>query len=316
MELLSLGAYRLGQPIPVATPNSRLFLARPEEMPDDPPRFLAKLKLPGSGPLADVARAQFEHEIALLRRLNHPSIPSAHADGLQDGVRYVVMDYVDGVDLATLLGHRAGRPVALTPEQSVYVLAQVADALHHLHDLVHEADDGYDHPLGALHRDLCPSNIYVSRDGDVFLGDFGSASSALLADEHDARNAGHVAYCAPERITGSGQASVQSDLFALAVVLWEMLKGQRCFRAENDLKTLDAISRFDIAHASRRVSGLSPRLSEVLRRNLDRDPARRFDTAHRVLQRLSQAPEAAGAEQARLDLMAMVRAVASSPPGV
>ena len=101
-----------------------------------------------------------------------------------------------------------------------------------------------------------------------------------------ANDAGHVAYKAPERVTGSGKATVKSDLFSLAVILWEMLRGERCFNAGNELETMDEIVRFDISHSSRRVSGLSSKLSEVLRRNLDRDPERRYPHAYKVLQRL------------------------------
>jgi serine/threonine-protein kinase len=111
---------------------------------------------------------------------------------------------------------------------------------------------------------------------------------------------------APERIVGTGDATVQTDLFSLAVVLWEMLKGERCFREATDLKTMDAIVRFDISHSSRRVQGLSPKLSEILRRNLDRDPARRYASAFQVLQRLAQSPEAKDAEQSRLELATLV----------
>jgi serine/threonine-protein kinase len=165
--------------------------------------------------------------------------------------------------------------------------------------------DGFE-DLDVLHRDLCPANVYLSLDGDVILGDFGSATSKWLAPEFSTADAGHVAYKAPERVTGSGKATVKSDLFSLAVILWEILRGERCFTAGNDLETMDEIVRFDISHSSRRVSGLSSKLSEVLRRNLDRDPERRYPHAYKVLQRLSQSPEAGAAEKSRQELSRMV----------
>ena len=115
-----------------------------------------------------------------------------------------------------------------------------------------------------------------------------------------------IGYKAPERVTGSGKATIKSDLFALGVMLWEMLRGERCFVAGNELETMDQIVRFDISHASRRVSGLSSKLSEVLRRNLDRDPERRYPDAYKVLQRLSQSPEAGAAEKSRQELARLV----------
>jgi serine/threonine-protein kinase len=165
--------------------------------------------------------------------------------------------------------------------------------------------DGFEY-LDVLHRDLCPANVFLSLDGDVVLGDFGSASSKWLAPELTGNHAGHIAYKAPERVTGSGKATVKSDLFSLAVILWEMLRGERCFKAASELETMDEIVRFDISHSSRRVTGLSSKLSEVLRRNLDRDPERRYPDAYKVLQRLSQSPEAGGAERARQELARLV----------
>jgi serine/threonine protein kinase len=336
MELHSLGGYRLLEPVPTLSSISRLFLARRDDAPDDAPASaLAKILLPGSGEQFAMLKAQFAHEAILLRSFSHPGIPSLRAAGTQNGVDFFVMDYVAGVDLAVLLGHEQNEPRALSKELAVYILGQLADALRYVHgfevptddgtaaaeldqpeDEADEADDedddedggdddGFEY-LDVLHRDLCPANVFLSLDGDVLLGDFGSASSKWLAPEFTANDAGHVAYKAPERVTGSGRATVKSDLFSLAVMLWEMLRGERCFKAASELETMDEIVRFDISHSSRRVPGLSSKLSEVLRRNLDRDPERRYPDAYKVLQRLSQSPEAGGAERARQELAHLV----------
>jgi serine/threonine-protein kinase len=93
-----------------------------------------------------------------------------------------------------------------------------------------------------------------------------------------------------------------------------MLKGQRCFKAEDDLKTMDAIVKFDISHASRRLAGLSAKLGDIVRKNLDRDPARRYSTAYQLLQRLAQTPEASAAERAQSELASLVREVSHGNP--
>ncbi len=307
MELRSLGRYRLIRPLPVTNTVCRIFTASHEDAaPDARPGFLVKLLMPGSEGYEQL-EAQFIHEAKLMGLLNHPGIPTLHASGSQDGVRYIVMDYVDGVDLATLLHHDKNEPRGLSKEIAVYMMGQLADALRHAHSLEEVGDDETVELLDVLHRDICPANVLLSTDGDVVLSDFGSASSKLLSAEDTAKSAGTKAYMAPERVVGTGDATVQTDLFSLAVILWEILKGQRCFREESDLKTMDAIVRFDISHSSRRVQGLSPKLSEILRRNLDRDPARRYNSAFQVLQRLAQSPEAKQAEQSRLELSALVR---------
>ncbi|GEM_PF-1062006 len=372
MELHSLGGYRLLEPLPSLTSATRLFFACPEGAPEDAPATqLAKVLVPGEGEADALLKAQFAHEANLLRSFSHSGIPSLRAAGSQEGVDFYVMDYIEGVDLATLLGHRGETPRGLSKELAVYIMGQLADALHYVHSFEvateqataeqaateqaapdqaapgqaapdqadqaaageaatgeaatdqaatdgapsdtserasapSKAGDGFT-TLEVLHRDLCPANVFLSIDGDVLLGDFGSAASTWLAPTFTSPDAGHVAYKAPERVTGSGTAAVKSDLFSLAVILWEILRGERCFTAGNELATMDAIVRFDISHSSRRVSGLSSKLSEVLRRNLDRDPERRYPHAYKVLQRLSQSPEAQSAERSRHELATLVR---------
>ena len=321
MELHSLGGHRLLEPVPTLSSISRLFLACPEGAPEGaPPSAIAKILLPSEGDAFKQYKAQFAHEAKLLRSFSHPGIPSLRAAGTQLGVDFIIMDYVAGVDLAVLLGHDQNEPRALSKELAVYILGQLADALRYVHTFeVAEGEDpsNSEEPaerskddsfelLDVLHRDLCPANVYLSLEGDVVLGDFGSASSKWLGADFTAADAGHVAYKAPERVTGSGRATVKSDLFSLAVMLWEMLRGERCFKAGNELETMDEIVRFDISHSSRRVSGLSSKLSEVLRRNLDRDPERRYPNAYKVLQRLSQSPEATQAETSRAELARLV----------
>jgi len=314
MELRNLGTFRLVRPLKARSTSSRMVLARHENDPDDlAPAYLVKILLPGQGDEYDLLRANFDHEIELLKRFNHPSIPSAHGEGEQDGARYVIMDYIDGVDLAGLLAHDGEQPRGLSKETAVYIMGQLADALDYLHNYADpDPETGVKRPLHILHRDICPSNILLSRTGNVLLADFNASFSALLAPEHDTVHVGTRAYMAPERIVAAAPATEKTDLFAMAVVLWEILKGQRCFKAEDDLRTIDAIVRFEISHPTKRVSGLSSKLSEIVRRNLDRDPGRRYTGARQMLQRLAQAPEAASAEQSRSLLADLVGQTADS----
>lgn len=327
MELQRLGNYRLVRPLVTRSTGFRLYLASHDDDPEAAaPSYVVKLLTTGRGQDHAHIAAQFEHEIRLLQAFNHPGIPSLHADGEKDGVRYLVMDYVDGVDLATLLGHTAGTPRALPRELGVFIMGQLADALHHVHTfevLDEPTDPGASRPpgtyreLGVVHRDICPANILLSRQGSVLLADFNSATSIWLPREHDMADVGTKAYMAPERIKDTTPASVQSDLFGLAVVLWELLKGQRCFKAEDDLKTMQAIDRFqpsDFNHSSRRLTGLSAKLADIVRKNLDRDPARRYSSAYQLLQRLAQTPEATAAERAQVELAALVQDFAPSAP--
>jgi len=307
MELRGLGRYRLVDDVAGPSPHARYHRARHEDEPDaEPPAYVAKLFAPGRGPDAELRRGQFEHEIRLLKSFNHPCIPTLHASGDQDGVAYMVLDRVDGMSLGSLLGHDAGKPRALHREIAVYVLGQLVDAVRHVHSLEY-LEAGEPTPLGVVHRDLGSHTVWVSRRGDVVLYDFSLAYSQWLPPEHDERHAGALAYMAPERQAAEARATESSDLFAMAAILWECLRGERLFQGASDAATREAIERFDISQPSRRVAGLSPKLGEIVRKNLDRDPARRYSGAYQMLQRLAQAPEAKAAEKSRQALAQLVQ---------
>jgi serine/threonine-protein kinase len=293
------------------SPHARYYRARHEDEPEpdvkSEPAYVAKLLAPGRGPDAALRRGQFEHEIRLLKSFNHPCIPTLHASGDQDGVAYMVLDRVDGVSLAALLGHEGqARPRALHREVAVYVLGQLVDAVRHIHSLEY-LEAGEPTPLGVVHRDLGPHSVWVSRRGDVILYDFSLALSRFLPPEHDERHAGAPAYLAPERQAPEARATESSDLFGMAAILWECLRGERLFGGSTLAATREAIERFDISQPSRRVAGLSPKLGEIVRKNLDRDPARRYSGAYQMLQRLAQAPEAKAAERSRQALAQLVQ---------
>lgn len=325
MELQSLGKYRLVAPLHDSTdagfpsetqvrrvglrarPSSRFYLAHHTDEPEDEePSYVVKLLIPEPGERGRRRRLQFEHETRLLQAFNHASIPTAHAAGDQDGIAYVVMDRVEGLPLRTLLGHDGPQPRALPKEVAVYVAAQIVDALVHIHGVETMEDDG-PRLLGVVHRNLSPENVLLSRSGDAVLCGFGSARSRWLPGDGDDAMAGDPAYMAPERVARNGEATPGTDLFAIAVVLWEMLKGQRCLAGSTLAAVLDNINRFDVGQPSRRIGGLSSKLGEIVRKNLDRDPARRYADAYQMLQRLAQAPEAQAAEQARVTLAEMVQ---------
>jgi len=321
MELHSLGKYRLVAPLRRGPGRGhpttcQFYSARHEDEPaEQPPSYVVKLLMPSRSEEAVRRRARFQHEARLLQACNHASIPTVHAAGDQDGVPYIVMDRVDGIDLATLLRHDTGESVLLSKEVAVYVVGQLADALHHIHSIETMEDSGPE-PLNVVHRDLNPSHVLLSSVGDALLCGFGAASSRWLPSTYDDPMAGYLAYMAPERLAArtADVQRVQSDLFSLAVVLWEMLKGQRCFAAETANQIRDNITHFDIAQSGRRVFGLSPKLGDVLRKNMDRDPSRRYTDAYQMLQRLAQSPEAQAAEAARAELGSLVRGSLEARP--
>ncbi len=313
MEIHVLGGLELVDAHPARTGPIRCFRARPAGD-DGPPTHFVKVRWPERGGGEALRAAQFAHEADLLGRLNHPAIPALLTGRReQDGVEFFAMEYFEGVPLSHLVFGRDGQPPGLTRPQAVYVAAQIADALRCVHELADVDEDGTMRPLDAVHRDVTPDNVIVTPEGNVILIDFSIADSVLLPEAHKAPGAGTLGYMAPERLRTPATADHRSDLFSLAVVLWEMIRGERCFAGDDPAAVLDAVMAFDMRRVSHRITGLSSRLSEVLRKNLDPSPERRFERAYDVLRRLSQATEAAEAETARNTLAERVRRALGGP---
>lgn len=196
-------------------------------------------------------------------RFSHRNLVCVHDLGVAGGAYYVRMDWVDGPDLATLLARaRPAAPVAL------YVAEELAHALAYLHALTD--DDG--RPLGLVHRDVSPSNVLLSRAGEVRLGDFGIAKATLLAEAtRGGARKGKYAYMSPEQVTG-GALTAASDQFALGIALYEMLTGARPYDAETALETMERVREA----AAPDTGSLDADLAAIVRRCLARAPGERF----------------------------------------
>jgi serine/threonine-protein kinase len=173
------------------------------------------------------------HEARLAGRLAHRNLVAVLDLGVDDCVTYVVMEYVDGADLETLTRtRRLPLPLALL------VAEELALGLSYLHT----ATDDRGLPLGLVHRDVSPSNILVSRAGEVKLSDFGIAKATALADLTGGTRKGKYAYMSPEQLAGE-PLTAASDQFSLAVTLIELATGTRPFDAETPFATMENIRR-------------------------------------------------------------------------
>jgi len=172
---------------------------------------------------AELERALI-HEATLAGRLSHRNLVTVLGLGVADGSYYVVLEYVDGGDLASLVRRRP-LPEAL----ALHVVSEVALGLAYLH----AARDPRGLPLGIVHRDVAPANVLVSTSGDVKLGDFGVAKATALADRTAAgTRKGRYAYMAPEQLAGE-PVTAAADQFGLAVTLVELLAGHRPFPGQD-----------------------------------------------------------------------------------
>jgi len=214
----------------------------------------------------DGFRTRFRREAVAAARLAHPHIVTTYDTGRDADVAYIVMELVEGTTLARLLKAHGPLPVA----KAVDVAAQVADAL------------ACAHSHGVVHRDVKPANILLRKDGHVKVADFGIAKAGAGNDlTRTGVVMGTAKYLSPEQVSGS-PADAGSDIYALGIVLYEMLCGAPPFVGDTELST--AVARLTTAPGSLRDRRQDvPRsLEAVVLRSLARDPAARFQSAEEM----------------------------------
>lgn len=223
-------------------------------------------------------RTMFEREAALHAAVHHPNVVMVFgSDTTEQGEPFLVMEYVDGVDGYRLLRRfrHDGRMVAVNV--SVFIVREILSAL----DSVHGACDESGVPLGIIHRDVTPSNLYLSKHGDVKLGDFGIARSTSRATMRNAASTmlkGKIAYLAPEQVAGE-PFDHRADLFSVASVLAEMLLGKPLFHGAGQLAVLLAIRDCRIDPLIEIKPNLPEGLFDIMQRALAREPGARFQRA-------------------------------------
>ena len=210
--------------------------------------------------------------------LNHPNIVQIHELGDVDGTYYIAMEFVDGADLLNLLSRCTKERLRVPMEVGVHIVSEVARGLAH----AHAATDREQRPLNIIHRDVSPSNILISRFGDVKIMDFGVARADLeisVAREQDRGILkGKLGYMSPEQVTGR-PIDRRSDIFALGVVLFECLTLKRLFVGQSDAQTLLNIRDADVEPRFKRHSYLPKAVRQILRKALAKEPDDRYQTA-------------------------------------
>ena len=221
-------------------------------------------------------RAMFESEARLTTALNHPNLVRVYDTGEHLGVPFMVMEYVDGVSCAKVLRTVATRGERFPAAPALAICAEVLEGLIHAHG----ASDAAGKPLGIVHRDVSPGNILISRSGRVKLADFGIARSTQIDHHTDPGQVkGKFGYMSPEQVMGDEQLDARSDLFSLGVVLAEMLIGRRLFSGKGEFEVLTRMYEADIAVLEEESSSIEPALVALLKKALQRDRSKRFQSA-------------------------------------
>ncbi len=231
----------------------------------------------------------FEQEAEITRRLRHPGIVEVIETGFAGNTPYIVMDFVDGKNLRQILAQCAARKILLPPDFGVYVAHQVSVALAH----AHEGADDEGRPLGIVHCDISPSNVFISKLGEIKLGDFGVALTPGAASGGRASGAfGKIQYLAPEQIRGE-PPTPRTDIFALGAVFFELLTNEPAFPG----KDVNEVGQKILSGRLRAPSELRPELpfelDAMVLRCLSPDPADRYRSAAQFAAEVSSRYDAA-----------------------
>ncbi len=219
----------------------------------------------------------FLNEARVASKLDHPSIVRIYEMGEIDGQYFISMEYLPAEDLTRIL-HRAHKEKKWIPITVAATIAQnVADALHCAHQL--QDDDG--RSMGIVHRDVSLGNILVTYHGTVKLADFGIAKATAVASEMSTRVGvfkGKYAYAAPEQVLGK-EVDQRTDVFALGVVLWELLAIRRLFKRSNEAATIHAVEKAEVPPLRSIRPDVPAELEAIAMKALAKKPRDRFQSA-------------------------------------
>jgi serine/threonine protein kinase len=217
----------------------------------------------------------FLAEAELASRIKHPNVCEIFDVGEEDGTPYIVMEWVNGEPLSTLIkASKTKGPIPLGV--GVRIAHGAALGLHAAHEV--KGEDGV--LVGLVHRDVSPQNILVGFDGIVKVVDFGIAKATAANDDKKTQAGqikGKINYMSPEQTLGN--ADRRSDIFALGIVVYMLLTGKHPFAAESEMATLRRIcSNESVEPPSKIVAEIPPALDQAVMRALEKTPSRRFQT--------------------------------------
>lgn len=250
----------------------------------------------------------FLDEARIASRIRHPNVVEIIDLGEQESLLYIVMEWIDGEPLSTLM-RKAGGEGRLPMGIAARIMADTCSGLHAAHEL--REDDG--NLVGLVHRDISPQNVMVSYDGIVKLLDFGVAKAGGASTA--ATDAGHVkgkiAYMAPEQVMGE-KVDRRTDVFACGIVLYQITTGKHPFRGDVDAATIHNVLRRDVPSPRHFVQDCPPRLHQIVMKALQRDRDKRFQSAAEMANELEELARVGGSRTTSQAVAEFVKSVAGS----
>ncbi|AGC46443.1 serine/threonine protein kinase [Myxococcus stipitatus DSM 14675] len=214
----------------------------------------------------------FIDEARISVQLNHANIVHIHELGKHDDTYFIAMEYVAGRDVRTILERYRRRKEIMPTAQAVFVASKLCDGL----DYAHRKKDARGQDLHIIHRDVSPQNVLISYEGEVKVIDFGIAKAANRSQKTQAGILkGKFGYMSPEQVRGM-PIDRRSDIFAVGVLLYEMLTGEKLFVGESDFSTLEKVRNADVPLPREFNPNIPPGLEKVVLKALAREPEDRY----------------------------------------
>ena len=219
--------------------------------------------------------SMFIDEAKLTAQLAHPKIVQVTDFGEVDGQYFIALEFIDGFDALALLRTGAKRQTRLPVPLAAFIATEILDAL----DYAHNARDAQGREMNLVHRDISPANVFISHRGDVKLGDFGIAHAADRESKTSAGTLkGKYGYMSPEQVVGK-PLDGRSDVFAVGVVLAEMLMGRRLFTSPNELDVLLMVRDGRLERFEKYCPPIPDHLQSIVRKALAKDRDARYPDA-------------------------------------
>ncbi|HKO90579.1 MAG TPA: protein kinase [Polyangiaceae bacterium] len=217
----------------------------------------------------------FLDEARLSATLSHSNVVQVFDIGVGDETYFIVMEYVDGANLKSVVEHRKQINQPLAIEVACMIALKTCEGLAY----AHEVQDALGQPLGIVHRDVSPPNVLITRHGEVKVVDFGLAkANSQLESSEPGIIKGKFSYLSPEAAQGE-EVDLRTDIFATGIILWEMITGQRLFMGDTDLGTVRAVQAARVPPLSQYVKDVPGALEQIIGHALARDPKARYQSA-------------------------------------
>jgi eukaryotic-like serine/threonine-protein kinase len=227
--------------------------------------------------------SMFLDEARLSAQLSHSNCVQVFDIGVGDQAYFIVMEFVDGANLKSIAESLKNQGQQFPVPAAAFIAHEICKGLSYAHELTDE--NGV--PLQLVHRDMSPPNVLVTKYGEVKIVDFGLAkATSQLEKSEPGIIKGKFAYLSPEA-TLEQEVDRRADIFAVGIMLWELLASQRLFVGETDLQTVQKVQAARVPPISQINRKVPPELERIVGKALARDPRQRYQTARELGQALS-----------------------------